>query len=197
MSKKKTKDSTEGKSITTVLVPNMDPPRLSSVAIAAFMSEIGDYFLWDTSLAPLENTTLASEAIQAYWNEGGYLNLVVTGIPEDRQQSVGISSAFAHRVFFKDKQVHKQYLFLLRQAKFLFHPTVDTENFSTVLQAALFQVPTLASSVAVNESTSAIRHKLHFFRENELAHMVEALHFMEKHYPDESSFNTAYTHSRR
>lgn len=189
MSKKKTKDSIEGKPITSILVSNMDPPGLTNVAIAAFMAEIGDYFLWDTSFASHQNTQLTAQAIQAYWAEEGYLNAVVVGVPEEERDYLGLTPAFSHRAFFREKKDQKRSLFLLRQAKFLFYPSLTEQDLSSVSQAVLFQVPTLASLGDNPPKVSFTdRQKMHFFKEECVRDRVEALHFMEKHYLDESMF---------
>lgn len=189
MSKKSTKDSIEGKLVARELVSNMSAPQLSNMDIAAVMLDIGDYFLWDITPEPHENILLASKAIQTYWSEGGYLNLVITGLSSELLDSMELNPIFEHRVFFKEKQAHIQYLFLLRQAKFLFHPALHRQDLFTVLQAAQFQVPIVAFTLESKKITPVMMKRIHFFAQNDLGNMVEALHFMEKHYPDESLFS--------
>lgn len=128
-------------------------------------SEVPKYFLWSTNAVIHKNHLEALEALEAYYQSGGFLKCVMTGTntqyfrkevslenaPVDRPYVEKVRAAIQHsdalkkNIKIRGNLPKAEYFNLLRQAQFLFHPGYGDNGNGSVFDAAGVGVPAVVS----------------------------------------------------
>ena len=153
-----------------------------------------EYFLWTTNAAPHKNHERALQALSIYYGElDGQLDCWVTGVNSDRLLKMDVKHLDpARKVFRGDRNLSKRIRFLgelsdkryqsvLGHSAFLWHPgLIDNGTFS-VIEAAWFGVPSLASNYpAMQEIDRQFDLGLTMFEPTNVEKMAEKLKWMEE-----------------
>jgi glycosyltransferase involved in cell wall biosynthesis len=116
------------------------------------------YFIWTTNLGAHKNHSRAIEALSIYYHElGGQQDCVITGTQTDGlltashdhlnqfQKIISSDRLLRRRIRILGEISEPQYRSVLKNAKFLFHPTIVDNGSFSVIEAALLGVPSLSS----------------------------------------------------
>ena len=124
-----------------------------------------NYFLWVTNAAPHKNHMRALRALEYYYQNGGKLDCYITGVNtkyfkpntdlssapvkkeyvEKIQYIIGQSELLQEHLWIKGDLTKVNYIKILDNAKFVFHPGYGDNGTGTVIDAASFGVPSLSS----------------------------------------------------
>lgn len=123
------------------------------------------YFIWSTNVAPHKNHMEALEALEAYYQQGGKIKCVITGVNtqyfqpntpldnapvlkayvEEIQHIIEKSDYLQENLIIKGNMIKKTYEQWLCGACFVFHPGYGDNGNFTVTDAAALGVPAVAS----------------------------------------------------
>jgi glycosyltransferase involved in cell wall biosynthesis len=159
----------------------------------------GDYFLWPTNISFHKNHLRAIEALENYYSDfNGRLRCVITGVnttwidanadePETKWDYVfKVRNAFkksgllGDRVEILGDVPRKRYWNLLRQAHFVFHPTLIDNGTLVTVEAASVGVPVLSHDYPPMRFYECRFHiPIKFTDANDVTRMASALSEME------------------
>lgn len=171
-----------------------------------------EYFLWPTNLALHKNHINAIEAILRYINEGGKLNVVITGVETEQldidqvkdekverkniiefRKIIRSHNILKKRISIKGNVSKEEYYHLIRNANFLWHPVLRDNGTFCVIEAAALGIPSLSSDYPQMKYISEYFNlNLSFFKPYSISDMSESLHYMEKNWPDKSDKLPSY-----
>ena len=124
-----------------------------------------EYFLWSTNAAPHKNHLKALYGLEQYYRNGGKYDCVITGsntkyfkceqdlcgapVIEDYikkiQNIINNSELLKKHILIKGDLSKSDYIDILANAKFVFHPGYGDNGNGTVVDAAGFGIPSLSS----------------------------------------------------
>lgn len=157
------------------------------------VAEQRPYFVWSTNAAPHKNHLVALEALLTYYDDlGGTFDCVITGVNseglrDDDHPTLGKAAAaisrsrtLRHRVRVLGELPDAQYASLLKNAQFLWHPTIIDNGTFGVVEAARLGVPSLSSDYpAMREIDAQFELGLAFSRADDSVAMGQRLRWME------------------
>lgn len=153
------------------------------------------YFLWVTNASKHKNHERALKALEQYYQEGGELDLLITGtnshlFNDENSENLyvqGIAKLMKKSPFFQ-KKCHllgevsdAEYTQYLSNAQFLWHPTIIDNGTFCVVEAAYLKVPSLASDYpAMRYMNERFKLNLQFSNPYQISDMAKKLKGMEK-----------------
>lgn len=169
------------------------------------LKKAGDYFLWSTNSSAHKNHIKALHGLSAYYQKGGTLNCVISGVNTDLfdvkiaenklegriteyvrkvRKMITEDKLLKSHIFVKGNMPKEQYIQVLQKAKFVFHPGYADNGNGTAIDAACFGIPTICSDYPamryINEYTGI---NMHFFDPFDEDSIENVLTEAEKEYP--------------
>lgn len=161
------------------------------------------YMLWSTNLAPHKNHVNALKGLKKYYEMGGTLDVVITGVNTERLnpkhkrekgdiplskstsrfvQMLEQDSKTSRHICFKGNLDKQAYLSCLKHARFLLHPGYGDNGNGTTFDAACMGVPTLSNDYpAMRDLADFCQIPVAFMDAFDEKKMALALLDMEKH----------------
>lgn len=175
-----------------------------SAHIENIVKNIGEYIIWTTNLAHHKNLNAALDAIEKYYHQGGKLKFIMTGVDTEKlniqknylceqndyidmlRKKIKANNFLKKNLQFMGNLPVTDYVYILKYAKFLFHPAIIDNGTFSVLEAAAREVPSVSSDYPqMRYIDNEFQLNLHFFDSDQPHEITNALHFMEKNYPQQ------------
>lgn len=187
------------------IAPHFDPllqKKSPGNSISNFIKSQDGYFIWPTNTSTHKNIIKALKAIKEYLENNGTLNIIMTGVNTQKldpktkyngtesliheiRHKINSHSVYNDRIFFMGDMEYTDYTHVLQSAKFLFHPTLIDNGTFSVLEAAVYGVPSASANYPqMCYMAEKFDLTMHFFDPHCINEMTKTLFWMEKYHQD-------------
>lgn len=159
---------------------------------------LGDYFIWPTNSNPHKHMDKIFQALRIYYDVyNGSMNCIVTGVNTEKLLSVEGEHAVVAKKHYNESRLLKkkvkmqgnlsdlEYKIFLKNAGFLLHSSHGDNGTFSVIEAAMFNVPSLANSYpAIQEMDKNYELNLTYFDVFDAHDTAKKLKWMEVNFKD-------------
>lgn len=153
------------------------------------------YFVWSTNTSLHKNHRVALDALERYYKDGGTLKCYMTGTNTQKfldgdsennyingiKQRINDSIILKKNIKILGYLKKEEFLNILGNAEFLFHPGYADNGNGTAFDAAMLHVPSLSSDYpAMRNMDRVCNLAMTFFEKNDCCKMAEALIYAEQ-----------------
>ncbi|WP_312318280.1 hypothetical protein [Atlantibacter hermannii] len=158
----------------------------------------GEYFIWPTNSNPHKHMDKIFQALKIYYDiYNGTMNCIITGLNTEKLLSMNGEHASVAKKHYKDSRLLKkkikmqgnlselEYKMFLKNANFLLHSSHGDNGTFSVIEAALFNVPSLANLYpAIKEMDHNYALNLTYFDVFDVHNTAKKIKWMEVNYKE-------------
>lgn len=158
---------------------------------------LDNYFVWSTNISIHKNHKKALEALELYYQNGGSLKCYITGTNTNKflegdsenkyvnevREIIYSSQYLMKNIKIQGYMKKKDFVDVLKSAKFFFHPGYADNGNGTAFDAAMLGVPSLSSDYpAMRNMDQVCKLSMCLFDPNSSHEMAETLMYGEKNW---------------
>lgn len=179
--------------------PILNIATLPSEEITKLINTIKNYCIWPTNVALHKNIDRTLNAINIYLQQGGKYKFIITGVDTDKfnptnnsdanprldriHQNIKQNKLLSDNLLFMGNLPQVDFLWVLKNAKFLLHPTLIDNGTFSVIEAAAFGIPSASAHyLQMQYIDNEFKLNMQFFDPSNEESISKVLHHMENNY---------------